>query len=117
MAMAPLDGDSYAIDTMQVHMFLVNFVSGNDAAADASKIQGLLQHNDGREAFNCLLCTMKEWGSVPLITGKQMKLSRTCFLQVNSLCTGCGGRNLRSDSHVLSMRTLNARVASFTLIP
>jgi hypothetical protein len=49
-----------------------------------------------------LSCTMKEWESVPLITGKQMKLSRTCFLQVNSLCTGCGRRNLRSDSPVLS---------------
>jgi hypothetical protein len=32
VAMATLQGDSYAIDTMQVHTSLVNFVAGNDAA-------------------------------------------------------------------------------------
>ena len=47
--MAPLAGDSYVIDTAQVHTFLVNFVAGDDTAE--AKIQGLLQPNDGREAF------------------------------------------------------------------
>jgi hypothetical protein len=31
-AMAALEGDSYAIDTVQVHTFLVNFVIENDTA-------------------------------------------------------------------------------------
>jgi hypothetical protein len=53
VAMAPLDGESYAIDTVQVHTFLVNFVSGNDTAE--AKIQGLQRPNDGREAFKRLI--------------------------------------------------------------
>ena len=53
IAMAPLNGDSYAIDTMQVHTFLANFVSGNDTAE--AKIQGLVSLNDGREAFKRLV--------------------------------------------------------------
>jgi hypothetical protein len=53
VAMAPLFGDSYAIDSVQVHTFLVNFVSGNDTAE--AKIQGLLRPNDGREAFKRLV--------------------------------------------------------------
>ncbi|KAI2511632.1 hypothetical protein MHU86_2698 [Fragilaria crotonensis] len=51
--MAPLEGDSYAIDTVQVHTFLVNFVSGNDTAE--AKIQGLPRPNDGRDAFKRLV--------------------------------------------------------------
>ena len=53
VAMAPLDGNSYAIDTVQVHTFLLNFVSGNDTAE--AKIQGLQRPNDGREAFKRLV--------------------------------------------------------------
>ena len=53
IAMAPLTGDSYAINTVQVHNFLVNFVSGNDTAE--AKIQGLHHPNDGREAFKRLV--------------------------------------------------------------
>jgi hypothetical protein len=49
VAMAPLGGDSYAIDTVQVHTFLLNFVSRNDTAE--TKIQGLTRPNDGRDAF------------------------------------------------------------------
>ena len=49
VAMAPLEGDSYAVDTVQVHTFLVNFVFDNDTAK--AKIQGLLRPNDGREAY------------------------------------------------------------------
>ena len=51
--MAPLEGNSFAIDTVQVHTFLVNFVSGNDTAE--AKIQGLQRQNDGREAFKRLV--------------------------------------------------------------
>jgi hypothetical protein len=50
---APLEGDSYAIDSVQVHTFLVNFVSGNDTAE--AKIQGLQRPNDCREAFKRLI--------------------------------------------------------------
>jgi hypothetical protein len=53
VAMAPLEGDSYAIDTVQVHTFLVNFVSGNDTAE--AKMQGLQRPNDGRDAFKRLV--------------------------------------------------------------
>jgi hypothetical protein len=53
VAMAPLDGESYAIDTIQVHTILVNFVSGNDTAE--AKIQGLQRPNDGREAIKRLI--------------------------------------------------------------
>ncbi|KAI2511672.1 hypothetical protein MHU86_2738 [Fragilaria crotonensis] len=53
LAMATLQGDSYAIDAMQVHTFLVNFVAGNDTAE--AKIQGLQRTNDGREACKRLV--------------------------------------------------------------
>jgi hypothetical protein len=44
IARAPLEGNSYAIDSVQVHTFLTNFVSGNDTAE--AKIQGLQRPND-----------------------------------------------------------------------
>ena len=53
VAMAPMNGGAYVIDTLQVHTFLLNFVSGNDTAE--AKIQGLLRPNDGREAFKRLV--------------------------------------------------------------
>ena len=46
---APLSGNAYAINAVQVHTFLLNFVSSNDTAE--AKIQGLSRPNDGREAF------------------------------------------------------------------
>lgn len=51
--MARLEGNAYAIDTTQVHTFLVNFVSGNDTAE--AKIQRLSRANVGREAFKRLV--------------------------------------------------------------
>jgi hypothetical protein len=53
VATAKLDGGAYAIDTVQAHTFLVNFVLGNDLAE--AKIQGLVDLNNGREAFQCLI--------------------------------------------------------------
>ena len=53
VASAPLEGNSFAIDTVQVHTFLLNFVTGNDTAE--AKIQGLSRPNDGREAFKRLV--------------------------------------------------------------
>ncbi len=53
VAMAPLEGNSFAIDTVQVHTFLVSFASGNDTAE--AKIQGLQRQNDGRETFKRLV--------------------------------------------------------------
>jgi hypothetical protein len=51
--MAPLAGDAYAIDMVQVHTFLMNFVSGNDTT-DA-KIRGLQRPKDGRKAHKHLV--------------------------------------------------------------
>jgi hypothetical protein len=54
VTMAPLVlGDSYAIDTVQVHTSLVKFVSGKDTAE--AKIQGLQCQSDGRKAFKQLI--------------------------------------------------------------
>ena len=47
VASARLEGNSYVIDTLQVHTFLLNIVSSNDTAE--AKIQGLSRPNDGRE--------------------------------------------------------------------
>jgi hypothetical protein len=38
VTMAPLEGDSFAIDTAQLHTLLVNFIAGNDTAK--AKING-----------------------------------------------------------------------------
>ena len=51
--MAPLAGDSFAIDTVKVHTFSVNFVAGNDTAE--AKIQGLQRTNDGHDAYKRLV--------------------------------------------------------------
>ena len=53
IARAPFEGDSYVIDSVQVHTFLANFVSGNDTAE--AKMQGLQRPNNGREAFKRLV--------------------------------------------------------------
>ena len=53
VASASLEGNSYAINTVQVHTFLLNFVTGNNTAE--AKIQGLSRPNDGREAFKRLV--------------------------------------------------------------
>jgi hypothetical protein len=53
VASAPLEGNAYAIDTVQVHTFLLNFVTGNNTAE--AKIQGLTRPNDGREALKRLV--------------------------------------------------------------
>ena len=51
--MTPLAGDSFAIDTVKVHTFSVNFVAGNDTAE--AKIQGLQRTNDGHDAYKRLV--------------------------------------------------------------
>jgi hypothetical protein len=45
-----LEGNSFAINTVQVKTLLLNFVTGNDTAE--AKIQGLSRPNNGCEAFN-----------------------------------------------------------------
>ncbi len=49
MAAAPLAGNSYAINTVQVYAFLLHSVTGNDTAE--VKIQGFIGHNNGLEVF------------------------------------------------------------------
>ena len=44
--MEPLSGESYVIDSAQVHTFIVNFVSGNETVE--AKIQSFAAQNDGR---------------------------------------------------------------------
>ena len=53
IAWVPLEGNSYAIDSVHVHTFLNYFVSGNDTAE--AKNKGLQQPNDGTEAFKRLV--------------------------------------------------------------
>jgi hypothetical protein len=54
IASVPNTGNLYAIDTVQMHTFLLNFVTGNKNTAEA-KIQGLSRPNDVREAFKRLV--------------------------------------------------------------
>ena len=49
IAMAPLHGESFAIDSAQVHTFIVNFIAGNEVAE--SKIRPNLEDHDGRTQF------------------------------------------------------------------
>ena len=58
VASAPLTGNAYSIDAVQVHTFLLNFVTGNDTAE--AKIQGLSRPNDGCKAFK-LLVDITRW--------------------------------------------------------
>jgi hypothetical protein len=46
VAMAPLIGEAFAIDAVDVHTFIVNFISGNDTAE--AKIQAHEDSKDGR---------------------------------------------------------------------
>jgi hypothetical protein len=56
VAMAPLAGDSFAIDTVQaVHTFLVDIILGNDTAeAKIQELQRSKRSNNGREAYKLL---------------------------------------------------------------
>ena len=99
VAMAPLFGDSYAIDSVQVHAFLVNFVSGNDTAE--AKIQGLLRPNDGREAFKRLVEHYEGIGIHAIDIREADEVLKNLF---------------KRDSPEHSMRMLSARDASFILI-
>ena len=51
--MAPLTGETYVIDSAQVHTFIVNFVSGNETAK--AKIQYYAAQNDGRVDYQALV--------------------------------------------------------------
>ena len=51
--MEPLSGESYVIDSAQVHTFIVNFVSGNETAE--AKIQSFSAQTDGRIDYQALV--------------------------------------------------------------
>ena len=91
--MAPLNGDASAIDTVQVHTFLVNFVAGNDTAE--AKIQGLAKPNDGREAFRRLVEHYEGVGihAVDIREADEV-IKISSMLARNPLI--CGGPNLKS---------------------
>jgi hypothetical protein len=50
--MAPLEGKAYAIDSADVHTYIVNFVAGNETAE--AKIQSYGDQNDGRQDYIAL---------------------------------------------------------------
>ena len=104
---APLTGDSYVIDSVQVHTFLLNFVTGNDTAE--AKIQGLQRPNDGREAFKRLVDHYEGIGihAVDIPEADEVVLCRQKAPTT---------RSLRSACLVHSMHMSNEMDVSFTLI-
>jgi hypothetical protein len=50
--MAPLEGEMYAIDSADVHTYVVNFVAGNETAE--TKVQSYRDQNDGRQDYIAL---------------------------------------------------------------
>jgi hypothetical protein len=93
-AMALLEGDSYAIDTVQVHTFLVNFVSGNGTAE--AKIQGLPQPNDGRNAFKRLVEHYEGVGIQAIDIRDADEVIKNFFMPGKSHHI-CGGPSLKND--------------------
>ena len=93
VASAPLEGNSYAIDTVQVHTFLLNFVTGNDTAE--AKIQGLSQPNDGREAFKRLTEHYEGVGIHAIDIREADEVIKTLLGRSHLTC---GGPSLRSVS-------------------
>lgn len=90
------EGDSYAINLVQVPTFLMNFVTGNDTVE--AKFQGLQRPNDGRKALKSdLLNTMRTWVSMQSIFARLMRSSRPCLTQEQSCPSIYGGLNLRRD--------------------
>ena len=49
----PLTGESYVIDSAQVHTFIVNFVTGNETAE--AKIHSFAAQTDGRIDYQALV--------------------------------------------------------------
>ena len=47
--MAPLRGATFAVDSAEVHTYILNFISGNNTAE--SMIQAHTDDNDGRRDF------------------------------------------------------------------
>jgi hypothetical protein len=96
VAMALLESNSFAIDTVQVLTFLVNFVSV--------------------KRFRALWSTMKESEFIQLTFEKPMKSSGVSFMPERNLHI-CGRRNLRNDSSLEHlMPTSNAKDVLFTPI-
>ena len=50
--MAPLTDYAFMMDTKEVHIYLIKFITGNHVAE--TKVQSLLAHNDGRQDFTAL---------------------------------------------------------------
>ena len=95
VAFAPLEGNSYAIDTAQVHTFLLNFVTGNDTAE--AKIQGLKRPNDGREAFKRLVEHYEGVGIHAIDIREADEVLKTLFTAKKNHHT-CGGPSSRNAS-------------------
>ncbi len=77
VASAPLRGNLYAIDTVQVHTFPLNFVTRNDTAE--AKIQGLTCPNDGCEAFKRLVEHYEAVGIQTIDIQEEDKVLKTLF--------------------------------------
>ena len=102
VAMAPLTGDSFAIDTVQVHTFLVDFVVGNDTAK--AKIQGLRRPNDGREAYRRLVEHYEGVGIHAIDIREADEVIKNLFY-AGEKPPICGGQSSKSALRVRSTRT------------
>jgi hypothetical protein len=74
VAMAPLTGESFAIDSVQVHIFLANFVSGKDTAE--AKIQGPTCPMMDAKLLNIWSNIMRASASMPSTYVRRTKSSR-----------------------------------------
>lgn len=77
VAETPLEGNSYAIDAAQVHVFLLNFVTGTGTTE--AKIQGLRRAKDGREAFKRLFEHYEGVGIHAIDIREEDKVLKTLF--------------------------------------
>ncbi len=102
VAMAPLNGNSYAIDTVQVHTFLVNFVSETTQPKRRFKVYCVQMMDVTHSSDSSKI--MKASVSMQFIFAKRTRLSRACSTPVRNHHT-YGGPSLKNDSHEPSMHT------------
>ena len=88
-------GNSFAIGTVQVHSFLVDFISGNDTAE--AKIQGLQGQNDECEAFKHLVEHYEGVGIHAVDIWEADKVIEVSSMPERNLHIR-GGRNSKSNS-------------------
>ena len=91
VAMAPLVGETFAVDSNEVHTYIVKFITGNHVAE--SKIQPRLTDTDGRVDFKLLVAHYEGVGINSVDVLRAERIIETLHYSGEKRSHTCGGPN------------------------